>query len=89
MLNEFLRANHEEYLIENAEYQILRYVLEDEKLKLLEGLDQKIYMELIDLKVRLGDDGDEGEPVTGSESGESVAEEMVEENENPTISSNL
>ncbi|MFP4470552.1 MAG: CHAD domain-containing protein [Bacteroidales bacterium] len=81
MLNAFLEEKVGDYLFENAEYQILQYVLTDEKQKLLHDLDLKIYMELIDLRVRLGEGAqeDEGEkPAAEADLPRTVAETAAE-----------
>ncbi len=62
MLGDFLDEKPGSYLFENAEYQIMIYVLADEKRNLLNGLDLNIFIELIELKARLGyPAGDGGE----------------------------
>jgi len=52
---EFLNENGDDFIAGNIEYQILLFVLEDEKLKILKGLDVKLFLEIINLRVLLGE----------------------------------
>ena len=47
MLNAYIAEKPEDYLLENAEYRILQYVLTEEKRKFLEGIDVDLYLELM------------------------------------------
>ncbi len=47
MLEKFIAEKDEDFLLNNAEYRILQYVLNEEKRKLLEGIDVDIYLELM------------------------------------------
>lgn len=53
MLNTFIEKKHDSYLLENAEYRILQYVLEKEKSKFLSGIDTDLYLELMKLTATL------------------------------------
>jgi CHAD domain-containing protein len=52
---EYILTMEEIFIEENPEYQILLYVLEDEKRKILNGLDVKLYVEMIKLRYLLGE----------------------------------
>lgn len=50
MLSKFIAEKEEGFLLENAEYRILQYVLHDEKLKFLDGIDVDLYLEIMQLR---------------------------------------
>jgi CHAD domain-containing protein len=52
---EFAGNMGENFILKNPEYQILLYILEDEKRKLLKGLDVNLYLETINLRYLLGE----------------------------------
>jgi CHAD domain-containing protein len=52
---EFAGAKGDDFMYENVEYQILLYVLEDEKQKILRKLTVNLYLEMINLLVLLGE----------------------------------
>ncbi len=52
---EFAGDMGENFIHDNPEYQILLYVLEDEKRKLLKGLNVNLYLEIINLRFLLGE----------------------------------
>jgi len=51
----FAGANRDDFFDENIEYQILLYVLADEKQKILRKLTVNLYLEMINLRVLLGE----------------------------------
>jgi CHAD domain-containing protein len=50
MLSGFIGGKDEDFLLKNPEYRILQYILQEEKAKLLEGIDVALYLELMILK---------------------------------------
>jgi CHAD domain-containing protein len=52
---EFAGANSDDFFDKNIEYQILLYVLADEKQKILRKLTVNLYLEMINLRVLLGE----------------------------------
>lgn len=54
-ITEFAAANGDDFMDENVEYQILLYVLADEKQKILKKLNVNLYLEMINLRVLLGE----------------------------------
>ena len=52
---EFAGNMGENFILKNPEYQILLYILDDEKRKLLKGLDVNLYLETINLRYLLGE----------------------------------
>jgi CHAD domain-containing protein len=52
---EFAVAKGDNFMVENVEYQILLYVLADEKQKILRKLTVNLYLEMIILRVLLGE----------------------------------
>ncbi len=50
MLSGFISDRTDDFLLQSPEYRILQYVLQDEKTKLLEGIDVELYLELMILK---------------------------------------
>lgn len=53
MLFEFIEGKNDDYLLENAEYRILQYMLDDEKRRFLSGIDVDLYLELMKLNAIL------------------------------------
>jgi len=52
---EYIQSMGGNFIEENPEYQILLFVLEDEKRKILRGLDLKLYVEMIRLRYLSGE----------------------------------
>ncbi len=53
MLQDFINAQGESFLLENPEYTILQYVLRSEKTAFLLGIEVDVYLELINLKAMI------------------------------------
>lgn len=53
MLTNFITDKNEDFLLQNPEYRILQYVLQDEKTRFLKGIDVELYLELMMLKTIL------------------------------------
>lgn len=66
MLGKFVSKQEDDFLYDHAEYQILFYVLKDEKQRLLSGIDLDLYMELTEVKVRMGYVPPEAVPASGN-----------------------
>ncbi len=67
MLTAFIGEKQENFLLKNAGYKILQYVLEDEKKSFLSGVDTDIYLELAAIRIMLyGDQVEEQQNLSTS-----------------------